>query len=871
MDLSQQFNGSVTDARLLDIVEWIDRGSFDVLTLDVFDTVLWRKVYEPVDAFVLFGEQLRRDGVIPASMSGDVFAVLRRSAEELARKKHSNQAAPEVTLEEIYERASERIFGGRDAKAMADLETDFERRITFLDFEVASLMRLASGRDVRIALVSDTYFSAAQLHRLVDRPELEGIAFDRFTSSEHRTGKGQDLFKVVLHALAVPPDRVVHLGDHPESDVTAPERFGIRAVHYHKYPGTLAHAMDREIGVREGHIYRKSSRIHPEHGDFGLSAIRAKVTTQYVRDDVDPDLVPYWQLGAAMLGPVFSGYAEWAHDRARDEGVSEIYCLMREGEFLARVLNVTGARIGSPVVAKPLWASRRVCAEASILRADKEELERFVARRKVPTVRDFCGSIGLDARSVPGFEGRADLRLDDKPVARELIETIAGTDDLRDRVVEWSAARRRRFIAQLHRDVDLSASQIIFADLGWGATIQGLIDDALRGEGVDVPSLGLYLVTAEAAAPRMLEGTRVEGFLASAGHPERVGRWITRSPEILEQVCMTDVGSLIGFDDEGDTLHASVTEDPRQARERRAVQEGVLAFDRFWGRHEHLLAPEPILGSAAREALEAILVRLVVEPMPSEAQLLSHWSHDENFGSENSEVIVANEMARFAEHMTPTQFLNLPMTKVYWPFGLAALHNPPLAVAAGAVAAGLAGAGAFESVTGVPVILEIDDGEGRFVEFRRLDARANVNALRYVRTEFLEKARAVRVVFGEGAAAVRLDGLKMSAVLCDGGMWKVDIPAEDGFEAAIVDRGIRLAPNVVIGTHAGPALTFRLPSTVADAYRVELDLAFAILPIPPIGQPLQLAQQIAAKFGRRTRRWAASLAASKRPPLDRSE
>ncbi len=36
---------------LADAVRLLEQGSFEVLSLDIFDTLLWRPVPEPVDAF----------------------------------------------------------------------------------------------------------------------------------------------------------------------------------------------------------------------------------------------------------------------------------------------------------------------------------------------------------------------------------------------------------------------------------------------------------------------------------------------------------------------------------------------------------------------------------------------------------------------------------------------------------------------------------------------------------------------------------------------------------------------------------------------------------------------------------------------------
>ena len=68
-------------------------------------------------------------------------------------------------------------------------------------------------------------------------------------------------------------------------------------------------------------------------------------------------------------------------------------------------------------------------------------------------------------------------------------------------------------------------------------------------------TIGLYLLTNETALDRTLDGLHARGFLAGFGLPEKLSRWVIRSPEILEQVCMCDEGSMIDISADGEPVH----------------------------------------------------------------------------------------------------------------------------------------------------------------------------------------------------------------------------------------------------------------------------------------------------------------------------
>ena len=76
---------AATDARLVEAVELVTGGDVSVLSLDVFDTLLWRKVPEPMAAFALLGARLHDTGVLARDLDIGGFAELRSRAESAAR------------------------------------------------------------------------------------------------------------------------------------------------------------------------------------------------------------------------------------------------------------------------------------------------------------------------------------------------------------------------------------------------------------------------------------------------------------------------------------------------------------------------------------------------------------------------------------------------------------------------------------------------------------------------------------------------------------------------------------------------------------------------------------------------------------------
>lgn len=829
---------AICDARLTPAVRILEDEPIAVLSLDVFDTLLWRRVGEPVDVFHLVGHQLRERGLFD-ELEPAVFARLRCAAEARARGRHPDPDVPEVTLAEIYEELPERLTQGISLEELVDLEVEVEQSITVVDAEVVSLALLAQQTyAVDVVLASDTYLSSRQLRILLDRPPASALRIrEVYTSSERQAGKGNRLFGHILADLAIEPHQVLHVGDHPESDVAAASRHGIHAVHYDKYQGDLKTVLDRETGTREHHIYRRVTPIHHHHGDFGLSALRSRAVARRGPDALDQSVQPYADFGATVLGPVFTGFAQWMHRRAIEEGADVIFCLMREGDFLARVLNGARRALDSPVTARTLWLSRRVCAAAAIAEVSEKSLRAFLNRRRPPTVGQFLTSLGLP-RSTDRLEPFAPRMMDDPEVQEIVIEALLADEGAGETILAHATEARRRLVGHFERTVGTDAGQVLVADLGWSATIQANLDRALELSGTPITTLGLYLVTTEGSVDHMLAGTRSEGFLGTGGEPEPVARWVTRCPELLEQICMCDAGSLIGIEADGTLVHDTTSQAPLQQLQRNAVQRGITTFQELWHTYvQHCGANAPDLSRDARDLLQAMILRLIVEPTPHEATLFGGWAHDENFGSTEEEAIASPDLAPLLGHMTPQHLLGIPMTRLYWPFGLAALHDPDLQVAARAVTTAAVPHTAFSSARVLPLFVEQDDG-AEFIPVVEAHMRGNRNGQAFFQHALGGPVRGIRFRFDSGSCVVRIDSLRL-AFSRGHPLNDVHVAAFAGpaaFAEVRVDSGVALAPNVFVGD--APAIGFSYPDAWPDSYRVDIELAYAVLPLPPLdGRP----------------------------------
>jgi FMN phosphatase YigB (HAD superfamily) len=815
--------------------------------MDVFDTLLFRLVPEPSHAFVLLGHRLAAAGLLPPAVTPGQFAQLRVHAETQARHRaKALRGTMEARLDEIWSALLPALPGNGSIDDLMAMEVGLERDVCRADLAVAELADLAITKLGRpVYLVSDTYLSPDQLRGLLRRPELAGIRFTRiFTSSDAGVSKSDGLFTHVLTAAEVAPSRVIHLGDNPVADVDSAREHGIVAVHYPKYTGELETTLTLE-GLRGGPS--SDTPVDPVDGDYGTTALRARTLHRTDAAVVPPGLRRHWETGATVFGPVFTGFGEWVAQRAREYGVDRVHCLMREGAFLARVLTEPAGDAGIEV--STLWASRQVCALANVYEGTPEELDRFLTRRHPPSVGQLLRQLGVGVDDVAGLSALASRRLDVPGLLAGTLETLCGDERVRGEIVMTASRLRERFLRYLDARFG-DADRVVVVDLGWGGTIQVLLHRLLKACGREVEVVGLYLATSAASQAHRLAGLRLEGYVASGGEPDALFSQVMRSPEVLEQLCMPDVGSLIGFGEDRQPVLGPDHTSRTQVAQRIAVQDGILAYQREWLRYRRSETPMPsLVQDGARLAALRMLARFVTRPTSPEALAFGVWAHDDNFGSDASEGLLPADLLRRMPYLTVADLEKIPMQELYWPAGVAAVANRPLAVVSGLAAnAGIAAAEVSPEAAAGPIEVYVDTG-GDFVNGPKESAvtRSARDGLSWVRLRVDGVGvRRVRIDPAGRRGLMRVDWLRLSFHLNNlAEPYTVTMTSVAGEPRLHLVGARPLQPNLIEITSDDPQFIYVVdPVTQAPltaTYAIDVELAFGWLAIG--SGPLTIAAQ----------------------------
>ncbi|WP_026909689.1 HAD family hydrolase [Patulibacter minatonensis] len=832
----------------------LDSGAARALFTDVFDTVLWRRLPEPEDLFVLLGRRLHDGGHLHESLKPEAYGILRRRAEHESRMLSGEAIdSPEVRLHEIHERIPEWVHAGLTRDDVVALEVELEREITLPDLDVAAALLHANALDVPVVAVSDTYLSADQLGVLLDQPGLQEIRWHAVvTSSDHRVNKAGTLFERALERVDAEPASIIHLGDNPLADIAPAKERGITPIYLERRDPQLSAIVEQEERFARPVARPMTDRPvrHPRPvalGDSVVTQLRAKAGRHPELAQVPSALQPFWRYGAQVLGPAFTGFAEWTAREAAALGTGRLMCLMREGSFLGELVDVAARANELPLDTRPLNLNRHLATLAAIGSADRKDFLTLLETRSAAPMGRLLDTLGIDAARVPSLRPHLGFPSSDATARDALIRELEDPA-LQALVATRAATLRERVVRAIERDAP--DGPLLVCDLGWGASIQRRIVTILEQANVDRRVVGFYMVTHEGASTTVAAGAEVRGFLANIGAPEAACRAIVRSPEILEQVCMPDHGSQTDLTADLEPIFAPNPLPGRQTTEAGAVRAGILAFQREYHRYRGLVDGLDDLADLGEE-LAPQIARSVAAPTADEATRFGAWVHDENQGSGDNEALANPESATTIRYVVPEGLSELPMQSVYWPYGVARTADPAIADAAWLHQSGEVPLGVLSTPLESGRITI--SGEGVNVGDPYVgDPRRNVNGLTHVGTNVQGRHVAkLRIQLGQQPVIARIDRLELRLHLRDRDE-PIVVRLEDHARHGQLELEHATAlGDGVVATHHGDATIAWATGHVSneETYRVDVELLLAVLPWspPPVGDPRSPARMAAAE------------------------
>lgn len=562
-------------------------AEYEIISFDIFDTLLFRPFTDPTVLFDLVGGEL---GYLN-------FRRLRISAEEQARReKQERTGSREVTLGEIWTVVARET--GIERETGMQTEWEWERRCCYANPYMLRAVNALSRMGKQIIAVSDMYLSGRQLERLLSEngyPPVSGC----FSSGELGCSKSDGSLYDALRRRYGAERRIVHVGDNRHSDVKNASSHGLRSVWYPNVNHTGAPFRPKDLSFLTGSIYGGlvNSQIHCGLGPYS----------------------PEYEYGFLYGGLFVTGYCRFIHDYCHSQGVDRLLFLSRDGYLLHkaylelypdetdRTAYTYWSRLAAVKVTADHYKSEYFDRFLFHRVGERLSLRRIIEDMELPLLRSLCRERGLDPESVFTYKTARIVK-----------------DYLTEHWQQVSAAYgpQRKAAGSYYTALLAGCGRAAAVDIGWAGSSVAMLECAVsriwrlpcRVTGIVAGTLPANSPSPDAAAGLLWSG-RLTSYLFSDADNRDL--WRFHDPAkghnlYWELLLGAPEGGLIGFypEPDGEGIEPRLKQGPAQPERIREIHRGALDFVRLFMKTERKLGLTiPVSGRDAYAPMVAFLGR----------------------------------------------------------------------------------------------------------------------------------------------------------------------------------------------------------------------------------------------------------------------
>jgi len=407
----------------------------DIISFDVFDTLILRRVADPKDVFSIIGQKL---GVLN-------YKLKREFAERVARSK---KIGVEITLADICRQVYE-IYG-IDENLAYKLEIETEIELCTANKFFSDVFKLEELKDKHVIAVSDMYLPSEFIQQLITRCGFN--ISEVYVSCEYGCTKADGgLWNILRNKFK--GRKIFHIGDNYNADMKACGAAGIK---YYGVPNlNWMLSPYRECGVKSSVISLYSAQINALH------------TIKQI-----PSL--YYYHGYVYGGILTYGFCKWLDGLAKDNKFDLFLFTARDCKVVYEVYKNHFSTIKSEYLYVSRLAALKLSFDknfdmffdimfrAKALRSSKVSVEQALCQADLGGLIVKLGDYGIDAGACLN--------------AAMLDKLLSFLLDNKQNIAKSFAKDKEAFLQYISPLIG-NSKNICIVDLGWRGTVYSLLSD----------------------------------------------------------------------------------------------------------------------------------------------------------------------------------------------------------------------------------------------------------------------------------------------------------------------------------------------------------------------------------------------------------
>lgn len=535
-------------------------SKYDVISFDVFDTLILRPFSKPTDLFFYVGAEL---GYLD-------FERIRIEVEQISRKKKMKKfGTTEVTFEEIWHEM-EQETGIPMEKGMG-AEWDCEQKYCFANPYMLKVIRELERLNRTFIVISDMYFGESYIRKLLKQNGITNFT-DCFVSCDHGKSKGEGSLYDLVRKRFGEEKKYVHIGDNEYSDFRQARNKGITSIIYRNVNDAGTKYRVEDMSVITGSVYRGliNSYLHNGLKEYSME----------------------YEYGFIYGGLFVMGYCRWIHEFAENNSVDKILFLARDGDILEKVYRILFPERDSRKKTEYVYWSRLAATKMAAGYFKYDYFRRFLYHKinQGYTLENTFHSMELDDMLEDFLENSTEKRYSKKS---ELDETTA--DEIKSYLNKHWEQLLGHYKEQLdagrkyYQEVLSGCQRVVAIDVGWAGsgavTLNYLVNEVW---GLECEVIGLVAGTNSVynQEPDTSESLLHSGALHSYMYSQEHNRdlWKMHNPNqgdniIVELLLASDKHSFRGFSPEQPGFVFCDKKNEINASE---VQKGIIDFVNYY-------------------------------------------------------------------------------------------------------------------------------------------------------------------------------------------------------------------------------------------------------------------------------------------------
>lgn len=343
-----------------------DLLNYDIITFDIFDTLITRQVLHPTDIFLF----VEKKSILENNFGQD-FCEQRKKVEQLAYKNYGEN----VTLKNIYDiLQKEYSYSVAQCKILMNLELEAEKELVIPRLDMLQIFKELQKNNKKIILISDMYLSSKYILILLNKCGYFGD-FDIWVSNEKNASKASGkLWKKFFGTIN--NKKTIHLGDNKWSDVHQVKSLGHEAI-------LIKNSYEMYI---ESPLHKYLLKY--ENGEISNSLLLGTLVNEVSFNSPFGNKINNEIAIGLWLGPVFSCFMHWLLKNA-DESI--LLFVTREGYIFLPMYEAYCKTLEMEMQKHIMfYASRSATTSATIL--SEKDIEETLQIRYEGSLSNFTKS-----------------------------------------------------------------------------------------------------------------------------------------------------------------------------------------------------------------------------------------------------------------------------------------------------------------------------------------------------------------------------------------------------------------------------------------------------------------------------------------------